>query len=326
MSEVVIFVPAPILTVTVEGNPDGPQVHIHAGGQGVWQARMLQRLGVSVTICCVLSGEVGRVIRHLFEDSGMRVVAVEREASGGAYIHDRRNGNRVVLVETRSEPLSRHELDELYSVTLGEGLDADLVILSGPVGDDELPHDVYRRLAADLASSGRKVIVDLAGPRLAAALQGGVSVAKVSDEELLRDGRISQNATEDVLSAMYELNDEGAETVIVTRADLPALMLSRGSLYEVSMPELQVADTSGAGDSLTAGVAASLASGGTMEDAIALGAAAGALNVTRHGRGTGDADAIRKFRDLVKVRAIDTADETSLKVSPDELALRVEEE
>ena len=234
MSEVAIFAPSPVLTVTVEDHPDGSDIHLHAGGQGVWQARMLLRMGVKVAMCCVLSGESGRVLRSLLDGEGIRAVPVEREARGSVYVHDRRNGERVAIVETDGDPISRHELDELYGVTLREGLDASLVILSGPAGGDTLPADVYRRLAADLRSNDRTVVVDLAGDRLTAALAGGVTVVKVSDEELLADHRIRENTTRDVIAAMHAINGEGAETVIVTRADKPLLVLSDGVVSEVT--------------------------------------------------------------------------------------------
>ena len=138
MTEVVIFAPSPVLTVTVEDHPDGPEVHLHAGGQGVWQARMLLRLGVDVTMVSVLTGESGRMLRHLLGDEGIRVVAVERTGRGAAYVHDRRGGERVRIVETGGEPISRHDLDELYGHMLGEGLGADLVILNfGHNGGDD---------------------------------------------------------------------------------------------------------------------------------------------------------------------------------------------
>ena len=88
MSDVTIFAPSPILTVTVEDHPDGSEIHVHAGGQGVWQARMLVQLGVSVTVCCVLTGELGVAVRHLLEDEGIAVEVIPREGRGAAYLHD----------------------------------------------------------------------------------------------------------------------------------------------------------------------------------------------------------------------------------------------
>ena len=53
--------------------------------------------------------------------------------------------------------------------------------------------------------------------------------------------------------------------------------------------------------SLTAGVTAVLAKGGDLTDAIRTGAAAGAINVTRHGLGEGRADAIAELIPRVRV-------------------------
>ena len=65
MSDVTIFAPSPTLTITVEEHADEPDIHLHAGGQGVWQARMLLRLGATVTMCCTLTGEIGRMLRQI---------------------------------------------------------------------------------------------------------------------------------------------------------------------------------------------------------------------------------------------------------------------
>lgn len=324
MTEVVIFAPSPVMTVTVEDHPDGPEVHLHAGGQGVWQARMLLRLGIEVAMVSVLTGESGRMLRHLLGDEGIRVVAVDRTGRGAAYVHDRREGERVKIVETGGEPISRHDLDELYGLMLREGLSADLVILSGPASEDALPADVYRRLAADLRTGGRRVIVDLAGERLTASLAGGVSLVKVSDEELLADGRIHETDTHHIVAAMKAMHSEGADTVVVTRNSEPLLLLVDEEVLDVRSPTMEVADTSGAGDSLTAGVAASLARGGAVRDAITLGAAAGALNVTRHGLGTGDAETIEKLRELVTVTPYSATDPVEI-VTPTGLAAKAHE-
>jgi len=326
MSDVTIFAPSPILTVTVEDHPSGGEIHIHAGGQGVWQARMLLRFGVSVTMCCVLTGETGVVLGHLLEDEGITVVATHREGRGSAYLHDRRGGRRIEVAEEAGDPLGRHELDALYGAVLKDGLASRLVILSGPVGEDALPADTYRRLGSDLRTAGARVLVDLAGERLVAAIEGGVDVLKVSDEELEADGFVADVSVEAIMGAMRTLHGRGARTVIVSRSSEPLLLLDEDGFLEVTTPELEVADTRGAGDSLTAGVAAGMVRGESPRDAVTLGAAAGALNVTRHGLGTGDPEAIAQLRKQVSVRevldafAVEPEQSTSGHVSPDGLA------
>lgn len=332
MSDVTIFAPMPILTVTVEDNPLGSEIHVHAGGQGVWQARMLLRFGVSVTMCCVLTGETGVVLGHLLEDEGIGVVATHREGRGAAYLHDRRKGHRVTIAEDAGEPLGRHELDDLYGAVLKDGLASRLVILSGPAGEDALPADTYRRLASDLRAGGAQVLADLAGPRLDAAVDGGVDVLKVSDEELRADGLVVDASADAAMAAMRALHARGARTVIVSRSSAPLLLLDEHGFLEVTMPELEVADSRGAGDSLTAGVAAGMVRGESPRDAVTLGAAAGALNVTRHGLGTGDPETIARLRDTIGVREIPDPDPAQPDqpvtghVSPDGLAALAEPE
>ena len=326
MSDVTIFAPSPTLTVTIEEHGDEPDIHLHAGGQGVWQARMLRRLGATVTLCCAFTGEIGRTLRHLLEDEGVDVAGVDRPGKGSAYVHDRRGGERRAIVETEGEPLGRHDLDELYGVTLREGLQSRVAILSGPAGDDVLPDDTYRRLAADLREGGTRVVVDLAGKRLQAAVEGGVDVLKVSDDELEADGLVEDVSPRSLMAAMRDLRGRGAHVVVVSRATEPLLLLDADGFVEVEPPRLEVADTRGAGDSLTAGISAGLARGEDVRDAIVTAAAAGALNVTRHGLGTGEPEAIARLREAVVVRELHDESQADVEqrvtghVSPDGLA------
>lgn len=331
MSDVVIFAPSPVLEISVEEHSDDGDVHVHAGGQGVWQARMLLSLGREVELCCALSGETGRVLGHLLGEEGIRVAGIVRDGRGGVHLHDRRDGEKKPIIESGGDALSRHEQDELYGLTLRTGLDARLVILSGPHGEGIIPGDFYRRLAADLRTGGVPVVVDLAGERLDAALAGGVAVAKVSDEELLDDGRIAKKTDlGQIVQAMRALHDAGAEVVVVTRAEESALLLQDDAVHEVIAPKMEVVDSSGAGDSFVGAFCAVLADGGSVADAVQLGAAAGAQNVTRHGLGTGEAATIERLRQLVVMRALpgagpDDRPHPVLELTPDELAAHVEE-
>lgn len=330
MSDVVIFAPSPVLEITVEEHEHDGDVHVHAGGQGVWQARMLLSLGRDVELCCALSGETGRVLGHLLQEEGIRVRAVHRMARGGVYVHDRRDGDRKPIIESGGDALSRHEQDELYGLTLRTGLDAKLVILSGPHGDGIVPTDFYRRLAADLRTGGVRVVVDLAGERLDAALAGGVTVAKVSHDELHTDGRVATKTDiDEIVRAMRTLHDAGAEVVVVTRAEESALLLHDGVVHEIVAPRMEVVDSSGAGDSFVGAFCSVLADGGSVGEAALLGAAAGAQNVTRHGLGTGEAATIERLRELVVLRPLadsGTPEPAAREVSPDDLAHLVEEQ
>lgn len=324
MSDVTILAPSPTLTVTVEDHPQGSEIHVHAGGQGVWQARMLRRLGVPVTMCCILTGEVGRTLHHLLEDEDLTVRAITRDGRGSAYVHDRRGGERIVIDEEPGDPIGRHDLDDLYSAMLRSSEQSQIVLLSGPAGGQTIPADFYRRLTIDLRAAGKTVVADLAGERLRAVVEGGVHLLKVSHEELKADGLVDRGTDEETVSAMRRLRADGAGTVIVTRAGDPLLLADDDGVIQVTSPPFEEHESRGAGDSLTAGVVAALTRGERPREAIALGAAAGALNVTRHGLGTGDADVIESLRGKVVFHELPVADADGRgpegRVSPDGLA------
>ncbi|MGW4116681.1 PfkB family carbohydrate kinase [Actinosynnema sp. NPDC004786] len=298
---VAVFAPSPELTVTVEELDGTPDIHIHAGGQGVWMSRMIESLGAEVVLCAALGGETGQVLRHLI---GVELKARDVAARNGGYVHDRRDGGRDQVVRMPADPLSRHELDDLYEMTLVEALDAGVAVLSGPAAEDTpVPDSVYERLATDLGGNGCRVVVDLSGARLAAALAGGPEVVKVSHEELLADGFAASDALPDLVDGCRKLAEAGAAgAIVVSRAAEETLAWLDGKLYLVEVPELSPVDTRGGGDSMTAGLAAGLALGKSLEDSLKLGAAAGAVNVTRHGLGTGSGDVVRELVERVRLR------------------------
>jgi 1-phosphofructokinase len=299
-----VFAPDPLLTVTVEAGGEGDEIHLHAGGQGFWVAQMIANLGVEVSLCGPFGGESGRVVRSLIDqDAGIRIRAIDTVGSNGTYVHDRRDGERVTVAETPPEPLGRHELDDLYGAAFLGGLESEVAVLAGPGPwkTPVLPADHYRRLATDLRANGKAVVADLCGEPLVCALAGGLTLLKISHEELQSDGRLTEGGEDELTAAMYALHDEGADNVLITRAEQPALALVDGSIVTIRPPVLQVVDHRGAGDSMTAGVAAGLAKGHDMLYALRLGAAAAALNVTRRGLATGDRREIERLADHIEL-------------------------
>ncbi len=86
-----VFTPSPLLTVTIESRPDGePDIHLHAGGQGVWLARMMATLGLQVRLCGPFGGESGAVLTTLIRREGIDLRPADMTEENGGYIHDRR--------------------------------------------------------------------------------------------------------------------------------------------------------------------------------------------------------------------------------------------
>lgn len=300
----VVFAPSPLLTIMIE-SADAPdqEIHLHAGGQGFWVARMAARLGAEVTICCALGGESGAVLGGLIAREDVDLLSVSCGPSNGVYINARREGMRESLAYTESKPLSRHESDELYGLTLSAALDADMALLTGVDPATVVDEEVYRRLARDLRSNGIPVIADLAGAPLQAALGGGLDLLKVSDEEVIAAGLARGCDDEELFGALDTLHAAGADTVLISRAERPALVLegATGRCLELTGPRVEPLEPRGTGDSMFAALGVSLAREPGLDAALRLAMAAGALNATRRGLGTGTREQIERLSRHVEV-------------------------
>jgi 1-phosphofructokinase len=288
------------VTVTVELGDDGrDDIHIHPGGQGFWIARMLRHLGETPILCAPLGGEAGRVLRALIPDWEIGLSAIEIASGSPAYVHDRRSGGRVTIARGATPVLDRHERDDIYSAVLDKALETGVCVITGRV-DEYFSPDVYRRLGADLASNEIRVVGDLHGAELDAFLDGGpIGVLKVSDEDLLEDGRIADDDEATVIDAMERLEAGGARSVVVSRGVQPAMARFDRVTYLARPPEIEAADHRGAGDSMTAGLAVAVARNLDPEDALRLACAAGAANVARHGLGNASVDLVAQLAERV---------------------------
>jgi 1-phosphofructokinase len=299
---VVVFAPSPVVTVTLETDPHGrTEVHFHAGGQGVWIARMTQRLGERATLCTTLGGESGRLLGTLLGSEQFELCIVEAGHANGAYVHDRRSGTRELVGEALPQPLNRHEADELYGTTLAAAVAARTCVLTGTV-PAVVPNDMFRRLVLDLQHNGVEVLVDTSREALAAALESAPALVKISHEELIGDGYAYGDSDDEILAGIARMREAGARDVVVSRAGRPVIAAFGDRLVAAHCPVVEVVDPTGGGDTMTAAFAVARARGLADDDALRMAVAAATLNVTRHGLATGRKSDIERLSEVIVVR------------------------
>jgi 1-phosphofructokinase len=284
---IAVLAPSVSISITIEPGPDADDIHIHAGGQGIWVARMLRQLGARPVVVAPVGGEAGRTLVGLTGEWGIDLQGIDTIGDTTSYVHDRRSGEREELARSGTRKLHRHEVDELYHRFLELALTAGRCVVTGPIDEDLLPMDTFRRLGADLAANEVPVAADLHGAALTSFLEGGpIAVLKVSSGDLVEDGRLADEDRDDdeaVAALTQELADDGVERVVVSRGGAPIFARFPDGCFTATGPELQTVDTKGSGDSMTAALTLALVDGLAPEQALARGWAAGAANVTRHG-------------------------------------------
>ena len=205
-----------------------------------------------------------------------------------------------------ADPLTRHELDELYGIVLLEGIESTVTVLGGPTGrrsSRPRPIGGWRSTSAPTVARSSPTCPATRWVRSSRA-----------ESTCSRSARKSWSARAGSATTIRRPSSRQCvrspprvpSHVVTTRAVEPALALVDGALLVVRPPQLTAADHRGAGDSLTAGIAATLANGGDLVDGLRLGAAAGALNVTRRGLATGTRAEIERLAVYVDDRSPST--------------------
>ena len=306
-ARVAVFGPNPLLSIAVEalGADGGDDIHLHPAGQGVWVARMAAELGARPVLCGFAGGETGTVLRRLLEEMPIELRLVETAAASGAYMQDRRSGERQPIAQQAAAPPSRHEIDDLFSVTCAAALNADVLAVCGPYPSEALPLELYGNLVADVRANGTPAIVDLSPPRLDSALEGGPDLVKINDWELAAFVYGPVDTPKRLRDAAERLLEKGAAAAIVTRAGEPALVVRDGRAWELAPPSFERGSREGCGDSMMGALAASIAAGRPWEETLRIAAASGAANFLRHGLGSGARGVVEELVGRVELRSLD---------------------
>jgi 1-phosphofructokinase len=301
---VAVFGPHPILGITIERRgADEDDIHIHPGGQGVWVARMAGEMGAFPILCGFQGGETGRLLGPLLDELPGERRLIETIAASGSWVIDRRSGEREMIAHAWSDPPTRHEVDDLVSVTTASALNSEVLVLCGPVPPDSLPTEIYGQLVKDVRAHGTRVVVDLSPPRLTSALEGGPDFVKADEWQLAQITGEDTREPDRFRAAAETVIERGAGVVIATRGADPVLVLTKdGGAWELVPPVFEEGAAEGSGDSMVGALSAALARGMELEDALRLGAAAGATNFLRHGLGTGSRAVVEDLVQRVELR------------------------
>jgi 1-phosphofructokinase len=301
-ARVAIFGPHPLLTVAIERRGGADDIHFHAGGQGVSVARVAGELGAEPVLCGFAGAEPGVPLEALLEQLPGELRLVRTAGPTGTYVVDRRGGERRMVATALSPAPSRHEVDDLFSVTAAAAVASDVLVVCNPFPGDALPLELYGDLVADARGNGTPVLVDLSTPRVDSALAAGPDVVKVNDWELAEYVVGPVGTPSELRGAAERMLAAGARAVVVTRGERPAVAFRDGEVLEVVTPRFDRGHREGCGDTMMGAMAVAWARGLGWEECLRLGAAAGAAAFLRHGLGSATVAVVEELRAAVEVR------------------------
>ena len=272
-----------------------------ASGKGLNIARAARTLGVPLIVTGFAAGEAGRAIVRGARDGGLSLDAVRVEGPSRVctLIIDPGHSETVV-----NEPGAHVDARAVRALRwrIGRHLrGASVVIIAGslPPGlPDEFPASIIR------GAGSRPTILDTPGEAFRLGVVARPAVAKLNRRELEATLGRALATPADITNAAHELLEAGAGAVLVTLGAEGVVLASPDGTWRLRPPEVDRVSAIGAGDSLTAGLAAGLLHGRSLLDAVTLGAAAAASDVTTLLPGTVDMTDVAAMRARVGIERI----------------------
>jgi ribokinase len=270
----------------------------HGGGKGANQAVAAARAGARVAMVgAVGADDLGdEALRELAEE-GVDVAAVARldgVATGvAAIVVDERGENQIAVASGANAELEGDEvvaalarLTDDSSGTAGHGSSAAAgQASSAPRGVVVLGHEVpVAAVVAGIEAARRAGWTAVLNPAPARELPddvGGVVLTPNADEARVLAGET------DVEAAARALAGRTGAPVLVTLGAEGALLLDGDHAERVTVPRVEVVDTTGAGDTVNGALAAELAAGRPLREAVRFALTAAALSTRAGGARAG---------------------------------------
>ncbi len=260
-------------------NVRGSALHTIPGGKGANQAVACARLGARTAFLGrVGDDDWGRRLRDALDAAGVdtgRLDTVPDTPSGVALILVAADGeNRIVVTPGANAHLAPDDVRAARDLVA----EADAVVLQL-----EIPPETVAT-AIDLAREvGTPTVVDAGPPRDApdeAVFRAAVLTPNAAEAAALVGETLGERSAEALAQALLA---RGPETVVLKVGDEGAVVATSGGVRRIPPFEVEVLDTTAAGDAFTAALAVEHACGTAPEAAARIACAAGALACTRLG-------------------------------------------
>ena len=259
----------------------GLDFHVYPGGKGGNQAVAAARLTSGVVMLGKLGDDANsQLYRQVFRDNGIISDCVETHAginTGTAVIEvDTSTGdNRIVYIPGANSFVDRAQVDRHWERLTR----CDIFLLQL-----EIPMDTVRYAIDRLCRAGKTVILDPApAVALPVGLLGQCDVVTPNEVELALLTGLPAGTPEQMLAAGRQLLKSGVKNVVIKAGRQGAYLVNQETERLFPGFAVKAVDTTAAGDSFNAGLAAALAQGRTLPEAVPYANAVGALSTTAAG-------------------------------------------
>jgi ribokinase len=252
----------------------------HNGGKGANQAAAAALLGASVAFLGrVGDDEFGEPLVQALQEKGIDTSLVERasgNSTGAAFITVTPDGeNAITVAPGANRSLTPEDVDAAADAI------GDARVF---VAQMEIPVQSVLRAVEISAQKDTRALVNLAPTfEVPRQLLEKLDPLVVNEHEAAFLLGREVEGVDGALSAAPELLSSGPRSAVITIGEDGAVLADGESVDHLPAPEVEVVDTTGAGDAFVGALATQLARGASLREAVAYSVRAGAAAVTKEG-------------------------------------------
>lgn len=258
---------------------------VHFGGKGINVSTVLANLGVDTTALGFVVGFTGEALDKAVKESGVKTDFI-RLKKGVTRINVKLKSDKETEINAQGPDIDDEAIEELLK-KLDSIKDGDTLVLAGSV-PASLPQDIYERILKRLQNKNIRFVVDATKDLLLNVLKYKPFLIKPNKDELEEIFKKTLDTQEQIIECAKELQDEGAENVLVSLGKDGAILIDEtGKIHKKDAYKIKAVNTVGSGDSMVAGFIAGAEEG--YEKALILGTAAGGATASSNGLATKEA-------------------------------------
>ncbi|MCX7746174.1 MAG: 1-phosphofructokinase family hexose kinase [Clostridia bacterium] len=275
-----------------------------AGGKGINVSRVASILGEKITTLGFKAGEAGRWLEAQAAGLGIDCIFIEVEG-------ETRTTNNIIdkVRKTETEILETgihvpREGTEKFMHELSSVLPRTTILVCTGSLPQGLPKDFYSTLIHAAKSHNVRVILDASNEALEEGIKAKPFLVKPNKRELAQYVSRPLNTIQDVVMACREITASGVEIVVASLGKEGAVMVSQDLAFISSIPDINVVNTIGSGDSLVAGLACGFLMGLPLQDSFRLGTACSLANTQFEEIGYIELDMVESFLQNISIKPI----------------------
>ena len=258
----------------------GSSYKLNPGGKGANQAYAMGKLDAAVTMLGMIGNdENGKILKNNLSSVNVNITGIKEtdNNTGVAFVTVDSNGeNSIIVISGANSKLNNDFINENMNLIDA----ADIIVMQL-----EIPLNVVSYVSSVAKTKGKLVILDPAPAKsdLSSELYSNIDIIKPNETELSTITGIKIDSEENLIKAAKILLNKGVKNVIVTLGGKGSLLVNENIVKRFNALDVEVVDTTAAGDSFTAALATYLSLDKSLEEAIEFAHQVSSIVVTKRG-------------------------------------------